>query len=281
MIVVWDGPTRRCGPPCVGAALPWADVADSSSARPTRWARAGRASCWSPASGGGPTCAEPAAAARPTGDPLPRPSGAFAAAATVAGIVALPDRAALVATAGPAARGASGTARRRASRPAERAVVGRGARRRRRSRTTASVKRALFAAARAARATPGWTVPDDDDGRPLRRWRCAGSRLRDAVWLAVDERPAGRRGRCGSSWPGGCPRPTTRRRCSCTAGRPGAPATARWRGIAAQRAVGATRATRRPTCCSPRCRTGSTRDACPGCAARAGTPGRPSHATGR
>ena len=109
---------------------------------------------------------------------------AFSAAATYAGMVALPDRASLETLLDPlpdaqreALRDAIGHAERAAVRDT---IAGEGARYER------AVKRALFAAARASH-TPKWAGTSGDDaarfGAALRVLP-----IRDAVWMAIDDR---------------------------------------------------------------------------------------------
>jgi uncharacterized protein DUF4192 len=128
-------------------------------------------------------CAEPGCCPD-EGQLLPTEPSPFAAAATFGGVVAFPDRAALEAVLDPAP-----DAERSALRPlidsanesAAAAVRdGRGMRQER------SVKRALFAAARES-AAPGWRGPDDATAA---RFGVALQVIgvRDALWMAVDER---------------------------------------------------------------------------------------------
>jgi hypothetical protein len=116
------------------------------------------------------------------GTPL-EPASPFAADATVRGIVALEDRAALEASLEPVPDGESrrvAPAIAEAERAAVRAVVrGEGARRRR------GVKRALFAAARRSGEAPPPAVSLTD----VARFGVAlgDKEVRDALWLAVDD----------------------------------------------------------------------------------------------
>jgi hypothetical protein len=120
------------------------------------------------------------------GNPLPRAPSQFVTEATFAGMVALPDRAALEATLDPveperleAMAGLIGAEDRRG---VAEIAAGRG------ERAARSVKRAIFAAARradaAAEAETDWLLSDADVAR-------FGSALtqtsvRDPVWIAVD-----------------------------------------------------------------------------------------------
>jgi len=118
------------------------------------------------------------------GQELPDTPSAFAAAATYQGVVALPDRTALEAVLAPlpeAERQAMDAALAEAEQAAVReSLAGRG------RRWEVSVKRALFKAARASGAA-GWAGPGDHVavrfGAAL-----AVTRVRDAVWMAVDDR---------------------------------------------------------------------------------------------
>jgi hypothetical protein len=119
----------------------------------------------------------------PVGCRVPDTPSAFAAAATYAGVVPLADRGALEAVLDPL----SGTARdalipiiAAAENEAVAAVLAGGS-----ERHTRSLKRAVFAAARAADAL-GWTPLTDD---VVARFAAALSEiaLRDSVWLAVDD----------------------------------------------------------------------------------------------
>jgi Domain of unknown function (DUF4192) len=128
----------------------------------------------------------------PTGRPLPTEPSPFATAATVAGVVALPDRRALEAVldAAPepvraAVARAIATAHDDATpeRSDRRNDTGRDSRGANRDR---AVKRAMFAAARTSHA-PRWPGCSDDD---VARFAVAlaGPAVRDALWLAVDDR---------------------------------------------------------------------------------------------
>lgn len=183
--MVWDGPAGAgatdLSPP-VGV-LPWTDVArlvagvaDDVGLRPVEQllVRGGR--WWSY------LCREPGCCPA-GGHVLPDGPSAFAAAATVEGIVARPNRAALVAVLDPlpdTARQAAVPALEAAERDSVAAVLDGRAERRSRS-----VKRALFAAARAG-DVPGWSAPDV---ATLAVWatELRGIELRDSVWLAIDE----------------------------------------------------------------------------------------------
>ncbi|WP_375492524.1 DUF4192 domain-containing protein [uncultured Jatrophihabitans sp.] len=119
----------------------------------------------------------------PDGWPLSAQPSAYAAAATVAGVVALPDRRDLEAVLDPAPaaqRSVVAAAIGEAENAAVRAVLdGAGGRHAR------SVKRALFSAARAAHE-PRWAgCPDLDVARFA--VALSGGDLRDAVWLAIDD----------------------------------------------------------------------------------------------
>lgn len=181
--MVWDGPPGGGDTPMLDPLLPWADVArlvecaagevglrlvEQLLVAGERW--------WSY------LCLEQECCP-PDGHVLPDGPSAFAVAATVEGIVARPNRAALIAVLDPLPEHER-QARRPAIEAAERAEVaavldGSADRRSR------SIKRALFAAARASEA-PGWSVPDD---ATLAAWavQLRGIELRDAVWLAQDE----------------------------------------------------------------------------------------------
>ena len=118
------------------------------------------------------------------GAPLARGASPLAAAATYAGLVALPDRAALAATLDPRPD------RRRLmplintceAAAAQKSAAGQRAKHER------AVKRAIFAIARRA-AEPGWDVAELDDdtvaafGAALRSLT-----VRDPVWVAIDDR---------------------------------------------------------------------------------------------
>ncbi|WP_375475501.1 DUF4192 domain-containing protein [uncultured Jatrophihabitans sp.] len=116
------------------------------------------------------------------GEPLPDAPSAFAAAATVAGVVALPDRQSLARSLEPAPlleRSALLPAIAEAERAALAAGLGgQGAQHGR------SAKRAIFAAARAA-DTPGWAGLA---AAQVARFAVslADNSMRDAVWAAVD-----------------------------------------------------------------------------------------------
>ncbi len=127
-------------------------------------------------------CTEPTCCP-PDGRDLPDGPSEFTAAATVEGVVALPDRAALAAVLDPlsdAVRGALEPLIAQFENAAVATVLaGRSA------RSDRSIKRALFAAARAAEA-PGWAGPND---ATVARFGVAlGSvPIRDAVWMAIDD----------------------------------------------------------------------------------------------
>ncbi|MFN2560317.1 MAG: DUF4192 domain-containing protein [Jatrophihabitans sp.] len=119
----------------------------------------------------------------PEGRALPSEPSAFAVAATFDGVVAMPDRAALASVLDPV-----GTVERVALLPllaaAERvadtaAANGQG------ERLERSVKRALFAAARASGA-PGWAGPEE---ATVARFGAAlaTAEVRNRVWMAVDD----------------------------------------------------------------------------------------------
>jgi hypothetical protein len=118
------------------------------------------------------------------GEALPDGPSEVSAAATYAGLVALPDRASLVATLEPYP-----DARREVLRPlivrAEHAATEAG-RTGDKQGNDRSVKRALFMSARAADDVRGsWQLSDDDAARfavALRRID-----LRDAVWMAIED----------------------------------------------------------------------------------------------
>jgi hypothetical protein len=120
----------------------------------------------------------------PEGRELPSTPSAFAAAATFDGVVALPDRAALEALLEPLPefeREALDPAIQRAEDAAVQETIDGHA-----ARWETSVKRALFRAARAA-DDPGFTgLPDDDAARFGAA--LAVVTVRDAVWLAIDDR---------------------------------------------------------------------------------------------
>jgi Domain of unknown function (DUF4192) len=120
----------------------------------------------------------------PDGHELPATSSAFAAAATFDGVVPLPDRAALEALLEPLPdtdREALDPAIERAENAAVRQTLDGQA-----ARWATSIKRALFRAARAA-DDPGFAgLPDDDVGRFGAA--LAVTAIRDAVWMAIDDR---------------------------------------------------------------------------------------------
>jgi hypothetical protein len=129
------------------------------------------------------SCANPECCP-PEGTELDTGPSAFTAAATYTGMVALPDRAAVEALLEPV----PDDERARVKAPIEQAeraavaetVAGRG------HRYERSIKRAIFAAARAA-AEPGWPGSTADDlVRFAAALRVIG--IRDAVWMAVDDR---------------------------------------------------------------------------------------------
>jgi hypothetical protein len=126
-------------------------------------------------------CHEPGCCV-PDGRPLPTAPSAFATAATVAGMVALPDRealAAVLAPAGDAERAEVGEAIAEAENEVVRALLdGHGERHRR------SVKRALFAAARSSHA-PRWSPVSNAE---VARFAVAltDREQRDAAWLAIE-----------------------------------------------------------------------------------------------
>jgi hypothetical protein len=120
----------------------------------------------------------------PDGTPVPDAPSAFATAATVEGMVALPDRAALAAVLDPVS-------------PAERARLAASVEAAEHAGVAAvlagdrpthdrSVKRAIFAAARAA-SEPTWAPPPNAQ---LARFAVAlnETAVRDAVWTAIDDR---------------------------------------------------------------------------------------------
>lgn len=119
----------------------------------------------------------------PEGRVLGDEASAFVAAATYAGMVALPDRDSVADQLTPLPnerRAALLGLIDHAEQAAEQAFLdGRGARHQR------SVKRAIFAAARAA-SVPRWTAPTDTEvarfGAAL-----AQTAVRDAVWMAIDD----------------------------------------------------------------------------------------------
>lgn len=118
-----------------------------------------------------------------TGRTVPDTTSAFAAAATVAGVVALPSREALAAGLDPVgaeARDALLPLLERAEHAAVAAVLDGQAGRRLRA-----VKRQIFAAARAADEAPGEALSDEDAARFL--VALGEIELRDSVWLAVDD----------------------------------------------------------------------------------------------
>jgi Domain of unknown function (DUF4192) len=121
----------------------------------------------------------------PEGRPLPEDTTAVVAAATYAGMVALPDRASLAALLDPqpdAERAHLGAAVAAAEHEQVQAILeGRG------QRHDRSVKRAIFAAARAA-DQPGADASDITPAQAA-RFGAALSRypIRDAVWMAVDD----------------------------------------------------------------------------------------------
>ncbi len=182
--VVWDG-LEAAGadlPHPMTGALPWDDVirlvavaADAAGLGVVDELLVSDGRWWSYLCAGAGCCPS-------EGRLLPRAPSAFAVAATVAGVVALPSRADLVALLDPlpeAERRRLGPDIETAQHEVVAAVLGAGA-----ERLERSIKRAMFAAARAA-GDPGWTVPDDAS---LARFAVAlgETALRDAVWLAVD-----------------------------------------------------------------------------------------------
>jgi hypothetical protein len=127
-------------------------------------------------------CAEPECCPA-EGTPLPDGPSAFTAAATYAGVVALPNRAALEAVLDPLpdddrVRLGSHIARAENA-TADAALAGHAQQHHR------SIKRALFAAARNA-DEPGWASSSDADAA---RFGAALSvvAMRDALWMAVDD----------------------------------------------------------------------------------------------
>lgn len=117
----------------------------------------------------------------PEGREIPEAPSAFAAAATVAGVVARPDRASLGALLDPAPdRDALGPLLEAAEHAAVAAVLAGDVMRHERS-----VKRALFAAARAS-AAPRWAGITPDE-RARFGVGLLEIPLRDAVWMAVDD----------------------------------------------------------------------------------------------
>jgi hypothetical protein len=118
---------------------------------------------------------------------LPNAVSDVSAAATYAGLVALPDRAALAAVldpAGPEHRAGLEPLIADAEASAVQAVLDGGA-----SRADRSLKRAIFAAARSSEHTAEtpWSPPTDDE---VARFGVALSAvgMRDAVWMAIDDR---------------------------------------------------------------------------------------------
>jgi uncharacterized protein DUF4192 len=117
------------------------------------------------------------------GRELPTEPSAFAAAATFDGVVAMPDRASLASVldpVGPAERTALLPLLAEAERAASTAAVPEDG-----ERLERSVKRALFAAARAS-AAAGWTGPDDSTVARL-GVALSNADVRDPVWMAVDD----------------------------------------------------------------------------------------------
>jgi hypothetical protein len=120
------------------------------------------------------------------GNPLPQAPSQFVTEATFAGMVALPDRASLVATLDPVEPERLAAMAELVGAEDRRGVAeiasGRG------ERAARSVKRAIFAAARradaAATAETDWVLSDDD----VARFGSALSQtsVRDPVWIAVD-----------------------------------------------------------------------------------------------
>lgn len=168
------------------AALPWAELADrvmetaddlgcvlidALLVGDRRW--------WSY------TCAETGCCPA-SGRPLPSGTSEFSAAATYAGLVALPDRAALEATLEPRPEAERAALQHAISEWEHRSVQaildGHSARHER------SVKRALFAAARAA-DEPTWASRSALDDATVARFGVAlsGHAIRDSVWMAVDD----------------------------------------------------------------------------------------------
>ncbi len=167
-----------------GAALPWHALALETGTEATR--AGATASDVLLVSGGrwwSYRCSDPDCCPG-HGRPLAAGTSAVSAAATFAGLVALPDRASVAALLEPApAERRRGVQVRleRAERASVASIVdGDGL------RTQRSVKRALFAAARAADA-PGPTSPLSDDD--VARFGVALHALviRDPVWIAIDD----------------------------------------------------------------------------------------------
>lgn len=119
------------------------------------------------------------------GEPLPEGTSAFTAAATYAGLVALPDRAALAAVLDPypqAERDAMDTTLAACEDAAVQAVLDGN-----RATHDRSVKRALFAAARAADEARWSATAIDDPGAARFGVALSEYPMRDALWMAVDD----------------------------------------------------------------------------------------------
>ena len=118
------------------------------------------------------------------GRPLPVDPSAFTAAATYAGVVALPDRTALEQMLAPSSQRLSLAAVHAAEDAARRTTPDAGPGSSRNGSSSSPVKRALFTAARAC-AAPRWPGSSDAD---VARFGAALTRipLRDSVWTAID-----------------------------------------------------------------------------------------------
>ena len=198
------------------------------------------------------------------GRQLPDDVSAFSAAATYAGMVALPDRDALAAVLDPlpdAERDRLWPLLADYENAAVQAVLdGHGPRHDR------SVKRALFAAARRsdAPADPSQRLEITDSDVARFGVALSAPALRDSLWMAADDgRLDGRC--CGSTSPGACPARTTPLRCSCTAGARGGRATVRWPVSRPSARWPATPPTAPPICCWPPWPAAWTRGGCPNC----------------
>lgn len=128
-------------------------------------------------------CCADEACCPPSGRDLPATPSEFTAAATVQGVVALPDRAALAAVIDPvphSIRAALEPIIEHFENAAVAAVLAGHT-----TRWDRSVKRALFTAARGAEA-PGWSGPNDTT---VARFGVALGTvaIRDAVWMAIDD----------------------------------------------------------------------------------------------
>jgi hypothetical protein len=173
----------QCGP-ADGRPLPWHGVAEALEVQATRaGCRLVDALLVSDGRWWSYLCDQPGCCP-PEGKALAEETTVVAAAATYAGLVALPDRAALAATLEPlplAERERLEPLLRRHENAAVQAVLdGHG------SRHERSVKRALFAAARRADAT-GTAAELSDDEAARFGVALSGYPIRDSLWMATDD----------------------------------------------------------------------------------------------